>query len=175
MTGVYSGGLVYEYSEEGSGYGLVTISGDSVTNVGSQFTDLQSALKSNPAPTGNGGARSSGSASTCPPSSDEWNIEPFTSDNLPAVPSGVDTFFKNGAGTGPGLAGSGSQNAGGGSSGTATPGSGSATVYATQAGSTGKTTSKGAASSLVVPPFEYGSLATVVVALFSTFAGAYLL
>jgi len=28
MTGVYSGGLVYEYSEEGNNYGLVTITSD---------------------------------------------------------------------------------------------------------------------------------------------------
>ena len=31
MSAVYSGGLVYEYSEEENGYGLVTIDGSSVT------------------------------------------------------------------------------------------------------------------------------------------------
>lgn len=34
MTGVYSGGLVYEYSEEGSKYGLVKINGNNVEEGG---------------------------------------------------------------------------------------------------------------------------------------------
>lgn len=177
MTAVYSGGLVYEYSEEGSGYGLVTINGDSVTPVGTQFSDLMSAFSSNKAPTGDGGAHS-GSASTCPSGSDKWDISPFTGENLPAMPSTANKYFKSGAGTGPGLTGDGSQDAGGGSSATASPGSGSATVYTTQAGATGSassTASKGAASGLVAPPFEFGGLFTVATAIFSTFLGAALL
>lgn len=58
MTSVYSGGLVYEYSEEGSGYGLVKINGDSVTET-SDFTALQKELASSK-PSGDGGYKDSG-------------------------------------------------------------------------------------------------------------------
>lgn len=49
MSSVYSGGLVYEYSEEDSGYGLVKINGDSVTE-NEDFTELMNQFKSNPSP-----------------------------------------------------------------------------------------------------------------------------
>ncbi|KAA8565247.1 hypothetical protein EYC84_010975 [Monilinia fructicola] len=58
MTGVYSGGLVYEYSEEGSKYGLVTISGSSVTE-GNDFTALKAAFAKTSNPNGDGGYSSS--------------------------------------------------------------------------------------------------------------------
>jgi hypothetical protein len=108
MTGVFSGGLVYEYSEEGNGYGLVSISGNTVTP-NSQFTSLQNAFKDTPNPSGDGGATTTASTSTCPPESAEWDV---ANDDLPAMPAAAETFFKNGAGKGPGLAGAGSQNAG---------------------------------------------------------------
>ena len=54
MTGVYSGGLVYEYSEEGSKYGLVTIDGDDVTE-GDDFTALKTAFAGTTNPSGDGG------------------------------------------------------------------------------------------------------------------------
>ena len=44
MTPVYSGGLVYEYSEEGSGYGLVSIDGTSITET-SDFQALGEAVR----------------------------------------------------------------------------------------------------------------------------------
>jgi hypothetical protein len=83
MTGVYSGGLVYEYSEEGSKYGLVTISGSTVKE-GADFTALQTAFKGTTNPTGDGGYNSTGGASGCPAQSASWNV---TSDALPAIPS----------------------------------------------------------------------------------------
>jgi hypothetical protein len=52
MTSVYSGGLVYEYSEEGSGYGLVNISSSGTVTEGHDFTALQSALKGTANPSG---------------------------------------------------------------------------------------------------------------------------
>lgn len=55
MTGVFSGGLVYEYSEEGNGYGLVTIKGDTVTP-NADYTYLSSAYAAATNPSGNGGA-----------------------------------------------------------------------------------------------------------------------
>jgi hypothetical protein len=83
MTGVYSGGLVYEYSEEGSHYGLVTISGSTVTE-GPDFAALQTAFKGTANPTGDGGYNSTGGASGCPAKSANWNV---TGDALPAIPS----------------------------------------------------------------------------------------
>jgi hypothetical protein len=132
MTAVYSGGLVYEYSEEGSKYGLVTISGGKVTE-GADFTALMTAFKGTANPTGDGGYNATGGASNCPAKSATWNV---SSNALPAIPSGAANLMKTGAGKGAGLTGLGSQNAGGTSTGTATPGSGS--VTATNSASTSK-------------------------------------
>jgi hypothetical protein len=148
MTGVFSGGLVYEYSQEGNGYGLVTISGNTVTP-NSQFTDLENEYKDTPNPTGNGGAMTSSVASTCPPASDQWDV---ANDNIPATPSAAETYMKNGAGPGPGLNGPGSQTAGNSeneSSGTVSGSStGSATTTASGSSSSSTGSGKSAASSL---------------------------
>lgn len=142
MTSVYSGGLVYEYSEEGSKYGLVTISSSGTVTEGADFTALQSAYKGTANPTGDGGYNSTGGASGCPVKSANWNV---TGDALPAIPSAAAAFMKAGAGKGAGLTGAGSQNAGGTSTGTATAGSGSVTATATGKSSS---TSKSAGNSM---------------------------
>lgn len=141
MTSVYSGGLVYEYSEEGSKYGLVTIASTSSVTEGADFTALQSAFKATANPTGDGGYNSTGGASGCPVRSANWNV---TGDSLPSIPSAAAAMFKTGAGTGPGLTGLGSQNAGGTSTGTATAGSGSVAASSTS-------TKKSSASTLQGP------------------------
>lgn len=126
MTGVFSGGLVYEYSEEGNGYGLVTISGDTVTP-NADYTYLSSAYAKQTNPSGSGGASSTSASTTCPTSSSEWDV---TNDDLPAIPSAAEVYMTKGAGTGPGLDGAGSQDAGDAeneSTGTATAGSGTVT------------------------------------------------
>ncbi|KAK5118017.1 beta-glucanosyltransferase [Meristemomyces frigidus] len=147
MTAVFSGGLVYQYSEEGAGYGIVSISGNTVTPIGSQFSDLQSALNSTSNPSGNGGAQtSSGSEQSCPASSADWSISPFTGNALPATPSGAEQYFKSGAGTGPGLTGSGSQNSGGGSTVTASAGAGSATATYGSGSASGTSSASASAS-----------------------------
>jgi hypothetical protein len=137
MTSVYSGGLVYEYSEEGSKYGLVTINSPTSVTEGPDFLALQSALASQPPPTGDGGYNATGGASGCPLQSSNWNV---TNDALPAIPVAAANLMKAGAGKGAGLTGAGSQNAGGSipgglSAGTATAGSGSVTATATSAAS----------------------------------------
>ncbi|GAM82158.1 hypothetical protein ANO11243_001370 [Dothideomycetidae sp. 11243] len=174
MTGVYSGGLVYEYSEEGNGYGLVSIDGTSVSTK-SDFAALSTQLHANPAPTGSGGARNpSGGADSCPPNDANWEVTDFPGSLLPALPSGAATFFKNGAGTGPGLSGNGSQDAGGGSSATASPGSGSATAYVTGASATG--THKSAANAITASvPMGYTAVWTMGVVFASSLFGALLL
>lgn len=85
MTPVYSGGLVYEYSEEGNDYGLVKISGNAVTEK-SDFQALQQELSKN-MPSGDGGYKSDGTPSTCPAKSTTWEVTEFTGDQLPAMPS----------------------------------------------------------------------------------------
>lgn len=124
MTGVYSGGLVYEYSQEPSKYGLVEIDGTSVSTL-PDFDALKDALSGTASPNGDGGYNSTGGASGCPSyASPNWVVK---NDALPAIPDGAKKYMGKGAGTGPGLSGSGSQNAGGASTGTATAGSGQAT------------------------------------------------
>ena len=72
MTSVYSGGLVYEYSEEGSGYGLVNIQGNSISET-SDFKALQQALAKTQ-PSGDGGYKENGSPSKCPQRSHTWEV-----------------------------------------------------------------------------------------------------
>lgn len=167
MTSVYSGGLVYEYSEEGSKYGLVTISSSGSVTEGADFTALQSAFAGTANPTGTGGYNATGGSSGCPAQSANWNV---TSDALPAIPSGAAALMKKGAGVGAGLTGAGSQNAGGTSTGTATAGSGSVTATATGT-STG--TSKSAATSL--KSFDGTPMFITALVLGMSFVGAALL
>lgn len=143
MTSVYSGGLVYEYSDEGNGYGVVNISDNTVVE-GSQFELLKAAYAGTANPTGDGGYNATSGASVCPAYSSTWNV---TGDSLPAIPAKAAAYMKTGAGTGPGLTGSGSQDASGSgviSSGTASAGSGQASVTATA--STSASTSSSSSS-----------------------------
>ncbi len=110
MTSVYSGGLVYEYSQEDSNYGLVTLNGNSVST-NQDFDALKSAYQKTANPSGDGGYKTNGGASACPSKSSTWNVT-MNSNQLPAMPSGASDLFKGGAGTGPGLSGSGSQTSG---------------------------------------------------------------
>lgn len=160
MTPVYSGGLVYEYSNEDSNYGLVDLSSGTLSER-PDFSALQSALSNTPLPSGDGGYRSSsGGANACPPQSDNWMP---SSDSLPAIPDGAVKYMSQGAGSGVGLKGPGSQNAGGASTATASAGSGSATA-------TGSSSSKssGAAATLQMPSMSVMPLVcALVVATFS--------
>jgi len=178
MTPVYSGGLVYEYSEEGNNYGLVTISGSSVTE-NQDFQNLMTALKNTTAPSGNGGYNANGQASTCPSQSSTWEVTSFNGEELPAIPSAAEAYMKNGAGKGPGLAGSGSQNSAGGSSATASPGSGSVTATATNSASAtsakASSTASGAAQALVAGEMGIAPFVCCAVVLVSTLFGASLL
>jgi len=101
MTGVYSGGLAYEYTLETNGYGLVeeATNGSAVPN--DDFERLRAAYEATPSPTGDGGARTDASnVPDCPAQSLEWEVD---TENLPEIPEGAVQFFTDGAGTGPGL------------------------------------------------------------------------
>lgn len=171
MTSLYSGGLVYEYSEEGSGYGLVTISGTSVTEK-DDFSALQSAFSNTASPSGDGGYNSTGGANGCPAKSTTWN---FDGDGLPAIPDKAAAMMKSGAGSGPGLKGAGSQDAGAGSTGTASAGSGVA--QATGTSSSGASTSSGAKKSgaSALSPMDVRPFLISGVVVISSFFGALLL
>lgn len=82
MTGVYSGGLVYEYSMEPSGYGIVDLSGSSLKEL-PEFASLASALSKYPAPTGDAGYTSTTKAVACPAKDADWLVD---STLLPAIP-----------------------------------------------------------------------------------------
>jgi hypothetical protein len=99
MTGVYSGGLVYEYSQEEHKFGLVTISGSTVSPL-PDFQALKAAFAKTPAPAGDGGYRATGAASSCPPSGPNW---PVKNNSLPLIPEAAKQFLTNGAGAGRGI------------------------------------------------------------------------
>jgi len=171
MTGVYSGGLVYEYSEDGSGYGLVKISGNNIKET-PDFTALSTAFKNTKAPTGDGGYKSDGGASPCPSTSDTWEVTDFTGQDLPSMPEGAQQYMQKGAGKGPGLTGDGSQNAGGQSTGTATAGSGSVTESGSASASG---TKKAAASNVQIGAMGYAPWLCTAAVFCSTLFGAALL
>jgi len=164
MTAVYSGGLVYEYSEEGSKYGLVKISGNSVNPL-DDFDTLKTKLAATKAPTGDGGYLTNGVPSKCPVESSTWNVT--WGNNLPSIPAPAKKYMNQGAGKGPGLKGAGSQNSGTRSSGTASAGAGK--VTATGSASTG------AAASLRVPEFSAAPYVCGLIVIASTLVGATLL
>jgi hypothetical protein len=164
MTSVYSGGLVYEYSQEDSNYGLVNINGNSVSER-TDFTTLKNAFAKTPAPSGDGGYKSSGSASECPSKSSTWNVT-ISADQLPSFPSGADELLKKGAGTGPGLSGSGSQDAGPATTSLAGEADGAVT-----SGGAAPSSSKGAAASLRPGEFALAPLVCGAVVLISAMLG----
>ncbi|EXJ83244.1 1,3-beta-glucanosyltransferase gel1 [Capronia coronata CBS 617.96] len=172
MSPVYSGGLVYEYSQEPSKYGLVEINGDSVSEL-TDFTTLQSQFAKATDPQGDGGYNSTGGASGCPAySSPNWLV---MNDTLPAIPDGAKKYMTQGAGTGPGLDGAGSQNAGGASTGTATAGSGTASQTGSSSSSSSTSSGTNAAVSIKVPEWSFAPLVCGAVVVMSTLFGATLL
>ncbi|GAP89584.1 putative glycolipid anchored surface protein [Rosellinia necatrix] len=131
MSGVYSGGLLYEYSREGNEFGIVELSGssDSVKE-DDDFSAFKSALQKYPAPSGDGGFTSTTQSVACPTADSIWDLGTWGESALPAIPDKAKKFMTDGAGDGPGLNGDGSQDAGGASTGTAAPGSGEVTATA---------------------------------------------
>jgi hypothetical protein len=101
MTGVYSGGLMYEYSYEDNDFGIVKISGNTVKTT-DEYKLLKEALKNYPMPTGSGGAAKSTHGVDCPAKEDVWQVDP---DLVPEMPSQAKKYFTNGAGKGPGFDG----------------------------------------------------------------------
>ena len=108
MTPVFSGGLVYEWSQEPSDYGLVELSNGNITLL-QDYQNLKAEFAATSMPSGDGGYKPSGSASTCP-----VNGTDFTSwAVLPALPPGAQNYIDNGAGKALGYTGPSNQGAGG--------------------------------------------------------------
>ena len=98
MTGVYSGGLMYEYSMEPNKFGIVEIQGGQ-DNGGkdqtgdrkelAEFANFATALKKWPAPTGDGGYTKATKAAACPTQDANWAFDGTAA--LPTMPAGAKT------------------------------------------------------------------------------------
>ena len=143
MTAVFSGGLVYEYTMEENGYGIVQVDSDTSVTELTDYQTLKTQIAANPPPSGDGGYNSTHAASACPAYSSNWNI---TDNTLPAIPAAAQKYMSSGAGDGVGLTGSGSQSGGGTSTGTASAGSGSVTSTASRSSSTASSTAGSSSS-----------------------------
>ncbi|KAL1900088.1 1,3-beta-glucanosyltransferase [Ceratocystis pirilliformis] len=134
MTGVYSGGIVYEYSMEDNKYGIVKI-GDSKVEELDEFSSYSKALSSYAAPTDAAGAASTTHAVACPTKDATWEVDPAI---IPDIPAKAATYMSKGAGTGQGLSTTGSQTNGD---------SGLSTSNSTDADKNGTSTSSSSSSS----------------------------
>ncbi|KAJ6093440.1 hypothetical protein N7486_008729 [Penicillium sp. IBT 16267x] len=166
MTGVYSGGLVYEYAEGGNKYGLVEINGADVTEL-PDYSALKTAFANTENPKGDGDYNSTGGANGCPAkNAPNWNVD---TNALPAMPASAKKYMTDGAGKGKGFEGTGSMDSGTESTTTATTGSGSATGSTSSSTST---TSKGAAVGLQPPRLAMAPIAVGLVTALSALFGA---
>ncbi|EMG47878.1 PGA4 1 [Candida maltosa Xu316] len=89
MSSVFSGGLVYEYSEEASNYGLVELNGDKVTP-NDDFDNLKSQFNKTENPSGDGGYLKSTGGNNCPSLSSNWNV----TNDIPDTPKGALKYLK---------------------------------------------------------------------------------
>jgi len=164
MTGVYSGGLAYEYTVEENGYGIVSLGSDGKITPNDDYARLKEAYAKTKNPTGDAGYKQSGSASKCPASSEKWEVK---SNSLPAIPRKAVSYMSSGAGTGIGLKGAGSHFAGEASQSTASAGSGSPSRTPDAAEGNGQAANSGdgtgAAADVVIPLRFMGVLAASVV------------
>lgn len=95
MSSVFSGGLVYEYSNETNNYGLVQIESPTEVTKLDDFENLKSQYSKHPNPTGSGDYSTSNDYSTCP----DYEEGTWEANNtLPEMPSAASAFFKSGAG-----------------------------------------------------------------------------
>ncbi|ODQ78356.1 glycoside hydrolase family 72 protein [Babjeviella inositovora NRRL Y-12698] len=157
MSGVFSGGLVYQYTNETNNYGLVVINSSSnVTKMPDYYT-LKSELAETQNPSGDGGYTSSTTISTCPAfEAGIWEA----SDDLPNTPDKALAFINKTAAITPGGLEdqtdymcyadaadykSGSSSASGGSSTTSRASSASSASSATSASSSSKAGAAGLA------------------------------
>ncbi|TQS31358.1 hypothetical protein Golomagni_08361, partial [Golovinomyces magnicellulatus] len=167
MTGVYSGGLMYEYSyDPANKYGIVDVKGNDVSPRQPEYDNFKKALAKYSAPTGSGGAATKTSAQKCPPSGAGWKVDPS---KLPTMPKEAEKYMKSGAGKGPGLNGDGSMDAK--DSGTSTD----TTESGKPSANTGDGNKEENAAAALRPSLGMLPFASTGVALLCTMLGAFLL
>lgn len=179
MSSVFSGGLVYEYSQESNNYGLVEIDGDNVTTM-TDFDNLKAQFEKVEDPSGNGGYYAGNKHSECPAYEEGvWE----SNSTLPDMPAAASAYFSSGAGSpmGTGIitqemcnddeadseddsssSSSTATSSGSGSSTTGTANKATSSASGNSTSSSSTTKSKGLAGSLEIPTLMYG-----VVAVFS--------
>lgn len=164
---------MYEYTVEGDAkqqkFGLVDLTSGSPKEQ-PDFDTLRNAFAQTSNPSGDGGYKSSGTPSQCPPKSDTFLVE---NDDLPAMPQQAQTYMDNGAGTGLGFDGPGSQDLGAESTTTATAGSGKVTE--TASGAASSSTKKGEAGHLRAPEMSFAPIICGLVVAACSLLGATLL
>lgn len=90
MTGVFSGGLVYEFTQEANNYGLVQVSDDGKTvEKLTDFDNLAKMYNATANPTGDGGYQTGLPAKSCPAATDVWQA----SNDLPNLPADASTYM----------------------------------------------------------------------------------
>lgn len=92
MTGVFSGGLVYEFTQEPNNYGLVQVDGDNVTTL-PDFDNLKKQYSSTNNPPGDGGYQNNLPASNCPEKTSLWEA----TNTLPDLPSAASVYMVGGS------------------------------------------------------------------------------
>ncbi|KAM5435585.1 1,3-beta-glucanosyltransferase [Microsporum canis] len=165
MTGVYSGGLVYEYSQEPSNYGLVEIKDGSNSKPTKlpDYNALKTAFSNVKNPSGDGGYNKNSAASKCPAkNAPSWNVDGEA--KLPTFPADAQKYMDKGAGDGPGLDGPGSQSSGSKASGPDTSGNGK--------GGSPTSTHSAAAPGFRAPEFAVAPLIALVTVGLSALFGA---
>lgn len=174
MTPVYSGGLVYEYSEAANDYGLVQIESPTQVKELPDYHALAQAFHTTQNPTDDGGYNQTGGASTCPPKNPPtWNVD--SNAPLPAMPKAAEKYLQKGAGKGVGFAGKGSMDAGSGATPTATPGPVPNSGSSSGGSSSASASAKGAAAGLVVPSMSMAPVLIGLVTVLSSIFGASLI
>ncbi|BFZ61576.1 1,3-beta-glucanosyltransferase, partial [Saitoella coloradoensis] len=96
MTPVFSGGLVYEWTQESNNYGLVEVNGTSITPL-QDYENLMEEFAKTSNPSGDGGYKTNGTVATCPSNQTYFEIT-FAAEDLPAIPSAAQAYIDSGAG-----------------------------------------------------------------------------
>ncbi|EPS45155.1 hypothetical protein H072_824 [Dactylellina haptotyla CBS 200.50] len=160
MTGVFSGGLVFEWSQEPNNYGLVQVSKDLKTiDTLVDYDNLKTMYENVPNPTGDGGATlTDGSASECPSKiPGAWDAEC----TLPNMPQKAEVYFNSGAGKALGLDGPSNQW-------TEPSGTGTSDTPAT---STSSSSSSPNAAPLPMPSVNLMAITSIASIIFTGFLG----
>lgn len=176
MTGVYSGGLMYEYTVEPNEYGIVEIDSDGNAEETDEYDNLVSALSNFPAPTGSVSQEWSTTTSVaCPTRDSNWEVDPS---ELPVMPEEAEQYMEDGAGEGPGLDGPGSHYADNTASASTASGEPSPTGSARSGGGTGNGNGNGSDDDSAAPgslTVERSFIVVTGVTVLFTFFGTLLL